>query len=270
MRDPYVHAEKTPLTVAEQLELIALGEHLARYYRHPARVHSAVLAGASWEQVAAAAGTTADAARAAYAEWAEEQHRLRQDFPDGTIGSGRRGVRRRGESGRRRHGRGRCPVTREHVLLPGEPVRVRMQAGGCQHEMRMIARAQVHATLALAAAVRRRCRHEAWLTAPGGKPSLRTVSRDRLDSALSALRGHLGELETALALWATRDDTKAQPRHPPGGDDAIARSTARCGNFTASGPSCLARSASPRRGHGAGRGLLRRIRSRAVTALIAV
>jgi hypothetical protein len=31
------------------------------------------------------------------------------------------------------------------------------------------------------------------------------------DSALSALRGHLGELETALALWVTRDDTKAQP-----------------------------------------------------------
>jgi hypothetical protein len=31
------------------------------------------------------------------------------------------------------------------------------------------------------------------------------------DSALSALRGHLGELEAALALWATRDDTKAQP-----------------------------------------------------------
>ena len=31
------------------------------------------------------------------------------------------------------------------------------------------------------------------------------------DSAVSALRGHLGELETALALWVTHDDTKAQP-----------------------------------------------------------
>ena len=31
------------------------------------------------------------------------------------------------------------------------------------------------------------------------------------DSALSALRGHLGELETALALWAARDGTQAQP-----------------------------------------------------------
>ena len=89
LSDAYINEERfPPLTVAEQLELIARGEHLARYYRHPARVHSAVLAGASWEQVAAAAGTTADAARAAYAEWAEEQHRLRQDFPGGTIGLG--------------------------------------------------------------------------------------------------------------------------------------------------------------------------------------
>jgi hypothetical protein len=77
-----------PLTAAEHLELIALGERIARYYRHPALVHHAVTAGATWQQVAAATGTTAAAARAAYAEWAEEQHRLRQDFPGGTIGLG--------------------------------------------------------------------------------------------------------------------------------------------------------------------------------------
>lgn len=41
------------------------------------------------------------------------------------------------------------------------------------------------------------------------------------DSALSALRGHLGELETALALWATRDDTKAQPDIRQAANDAI-------------------------------------------------
>ena len=41
------------------------------------------------------------------------------------------------------------------------------------------------------------------------------------DSALSALRGHLGELETALALWATRDDTKAQPEVRDAASDAI-------------------------------------------------
>ena len=41
------------------------------------------------------------------------------------------------------------------------------------------------------------------------------------DSALSALRGHLGELETALALWATRDDTKAQPDVRQAANDAV-------------------------------------------------
>ena len=41
------------------------------------------------------------------------------------------------------------------------------------------------------------------------------------DSALSALRGHLGELEAALALWATRDDTKAQPDIRQAANDAI-------------------------------------------------
>src|SRR5207247_1387990 len=35
----------------------------------------AVRAGATWEQIAAARNTTADAARAAYREWAEGQHK---------------------------------------------------------------------------------------------------------------------------------------------------------------------------------------------------
>ena len=41
------------------------------------------------------------------------------------------------------------------------------------------------------------------------------------DSALSALRGHLGELEAALALWATLDDTKAQPGVRQAANDAV-------------------------------------------------
>jgi hypothetical protein len=75
-----------PLTAAEHLELIALGEVMARHYRHPALVHHAVVAGATWEQIAAAAGGGPDQARQAYREWAEGQHRLRRDFPGGTIG----------------------------------------------------------------------------------------------------------------------------------------------------------------------------------------
>lgn len=81
-------ADYPPLTAAEHLELIALGEVIARHYRHPALVHHAVLAGATWEQIATAAGGDPDQARQAYREWAEGQHRLRQDFPGGTIGLG--------------------------------------------------------------------------------------------------------------------------------------------------------------------------------------
>jgi hypothetical protein len=69
-----------PLTVAEHLEMLALGEVIARYYRHPGQVHAAVKAGATWEQTAAATGTTEEAARAAYVEWAEGQHRLNADM----------------------------------------------------------------------------------------------------------------------------------------------------------------------------------------------
>ena len=69
-----------PLTPAEYLEMLALGERIARYYRHPSQVDKAVRAGASWAQIAAATGTTEESARAAYREWADGQHRLHADI----------------------------------------------------------------------------------------------------------------------------------------------------------------------------------------------
>ena len=54
--------------------MLARGEAIAFYYRHPAGVDHAVKAGATWEQIAAARNTTPEAARAAYREWAEGQH----------------------------------------------------------------------------------------------------------------------------------------------------------------------------------------------------
>ena len=60
--------------------MLALGERIARYYRHPSQVDKAARAGASWEQIAAATSTTAGAARAAYREWADGQHRLHADI----------------------------------------------------------------------------------------------------------------------------------------------------------------------------------------------
>jgi len=62
--------------VDERLELLANGEVLARYYRHPAALAHAVEAGASWEQIGAARGASAEQARQDYREWAEGQHNL--------------------------------------------------------------------------------------------------------------------------------------------------------------------------------------------------
>ena len=78
----HVNDEKFPplTTRTEHLEMLALGERIARYYRHPAQVDKAVRAGATWEQIAAATGTTEDATRAAYREWADGQHRLYADM----------------------------------------------------------------------------------------------------------------------------------------------------------------------------------------------
>ena len=69
-------ASPEPLTVSERLELLANGEVLARYYRHPATLAHAVEAGASWEQIGAARGASAEQARQDYREWAEGQHNL--------------------------------------------------------------------------------------------------------------------------------------------------------------------------------------------------
>lgn len=69
-------AASEPLTAAERLELMAIGEVLARYYRHPTMLDHAATAGASWEQIGAARGTSADQARQDYREWADGQHEL--------------------------------------------------------------------------------------------------------------------------------------------------------------------------------------------------
>lgn len=81
--DPWIHGDLgsfEPLTVTEHLELLASGEMLARYYRHPAHAHRALQAGATWEQVAAATGSDEAQARRDYREWAEDEHRLWADY----------------------------------------------------------------------------------------------------------------------------------------------------------------------------------------------
>jgi hypothetical protein len=69
-----------PLTTDQHLEILAAGEMLARYYRHPALIHQAVKAGASWSQIAAAVGSDEVQVRQGYREWADSQHRLYADY----------------------------------------------------------------------------------------------------------------------------------------------------------------------------------------------
>jgi hypothetical protein len=74
-----------PLTVSDRLEVIATGEVLARYYRHPVRIHHASEAGATWTQIASAMGTDEAQARQDYREWADGQHMLWQRY-EGRFG----------------------------------------------------------------------------------------------------------------------------------------------------------------------------------------
>ena len=83
--DPRIHGGYEPLTVTEHLELLAAGELLARYYRHPAHAHRALQAGATWAQVAAATGRDEAQARRDYRDWADDEHRLWADC-DGEFG----------------------------------------------------------------------------------------------------------------------------------------------------------------------------------------
>jgi hypothetical protein len=69
-----------PLTAQEALEMLALGEVIARKanYGRQLSVRSARAAGASWSQIGAALGTTKQSAWEAHARWIEdqaEQHR---------------------------------------------------------------------------------------------------------------------------------------------------------------------------------------------------
>jgi hypothetical protein len=67
-------AEREPLSTGDWLEMMAAGEVLARYYQHPTMLDHAARAGASWEQIGDARGTSAAQARQDYREWARGQH----------------------------------------------------------------------------------------------------------------------------------------------------------------------------------------------------
>jgi hypothetical protein len=71
-------AEVKPLSMAEALELLALGELIARKagYGRQLAVRTARANGASWTQVGAALGTTKQSAWEAHSRWLEEQRKV--------------------------------------------------------------------------------------------------------------------------------------------------------------------------------------------------
>jgi hypothetical protein len=73
-------ASRPPLTTDDYLEQMALGEALARYYRHPSMLDRAAKTGATWEQIGAARGTSVGQARLDYREWAVGQHDLHAHY----------------------------------------------------------------------------------------------------------------------------------------------------------------------------------------------
>ncbi|MBY8874244.1 hypothetical protein K7640_20655 [Micromonospora sp. PLK6-60] len=72
--EPYP-AEAAPLTREEALELLALGELIARKagYGRQLAVRSARATGASWSQIGGALGTSKQSAWEAHTRWIEEQ-----------------------------------------------------------------------------------------------------------------------------------------------------------------------------------------------------
>jgi hypothetical protein len=86
--DPAKHGDpdKYPsLALQEHLEVLAVGELLARMYRWAGYIDYALNAGANWAQIAEALGCSEESARQAYGEWATSQHQLFIDY-DGKFG----------------------------------------------------------------------------------------------------------------------------------------------------------------------------------------
>ncbi|UUU23244.1 hypothetical protein [Streptomyces sp. DSM 40750] len=73
--------ESAPLSRGDALELLALGEVIARkaVYGRQLSVRSARRAGASWAQIGAALGTTKQAAWEAHKRWIDQQAKREED-----------------------------------------------------------------------------------------------------------------------------------------------------------------------------------------------
>lgn len=85
--DPAKHGAgaSEPLTADEHLELLAIGEYLARSYKPVSEVDNALRAGATWNKIAAALDTDEAMAQVAYRAWADGQHDMLR-WTEGRLG----------------------------------------------------------------------------------------------------------------------------------------------------------------------------------------
>jgi hypothetical protein len=83
--DPPLDPHAVPLRKEEALELLALGEVIARIagYGRQLTVRSARAAGASWSEIGAALGMSKQSAWEAHGRWIDEQARQRDHGVDG-------------------------------------------------------------------------------------------------------------------------------------------------------------------------------------------
>jgi hypothetical protein len=70
---------REPLTAAEHLEVVALGEYISRHYQPHGALDEALRAGATLEQVAGALGCREDETRERIRSWAQGQNRLSRE-----------------------------------------------------------------------------------------------------------------------------------------------------------------------------------------------
>ncbi|MFC4591355.1 hypothetical protein [Sphaerisporangium corydalis] len=83
----YGDADKyLPLTAGEHVELLVLGESIARSLRDLVHVDRALEAGVTWQEVATATGQDERDARRDYQVWVDDRHDLHQSHPGATSG----------------------------------------------------------------------------------------------------------------------------------------------------------------------------------------
>ena len=74
-----IRADDRQMSITDHLDLLALGEVLARRLRNQGTVHAAIMAGAQWAELADATGSDAGQMRQDFLRWLSAQRAARED-----------------------------------------------------------------------------------------------------------------------------------------------------------------------------------------------